>query len=140
MKKVLSVTGFLLWMTISLKAQSIKFSDIAGNWEIVGENGTAGLQIIDSNTIILTYMGETKKLTDYKLDLSKTPCWFDFSTKDSSSVIQVKSILRKEGDDLLKWQLFVDEERAAHFTTQKGEMFYLRRSRPATGVVAAASH
>lgn len=148
MKKVLCVVGFLLWTTISVTAQTIKFKDIVGTWEISDEdNNVASLQIIDSTTIILTYMGETKKLTDYKIDLSKSPCWFDFSTMDSSSVVHVnvKSLLKKESDTVLKWQLFVDEERTPHFTSGKGETFYLRKTKqPASpsgsGTVAAASH
>jgi hypothetical protein len=137
MKKIISIAAFLACITISVGAQSIKFTDLIGTWEIVGEKG-ASLQVIDSNTIILTYMGEKKRLTNYSLDVSKSPCWFDFSASDSTSVVKVKSLLDKEGDNIMKWQLFIDEERTPHFSTGKGETFYMRRQRPATGV--AASH
>ena len=140
MKKILSAIGLSMMITLGVNAQTTtKFQDIIGNWEIIGEGDVgAGLQVIDSNTIILTYMGETRKLTDYKMDLSKSPCWFDFWAEDSSSVIQVKSILKKEGTDMIKWQLFIDEERSPHFTSNKGELLYLRRTKQINGVASAS--
>jgi hypothetical protein len=141
MKKILCAIGLSMMITVQVKAQATKFQDLIGNWEIVGEGDEgAGLQVIDSNTIILTYMGETRKLTDYKMDLSKSPCWFDFWAEDSSSVIQVKSILKKEGNDVIKWQLFIDEDRSSHFTASKGELLYLRRTKQIGSGVAAASY
>ena len=136
MKKIISITAFLACITIGAGAQTIKFTDLIGTWEISGEEG-ASLQVVDSNTIILTYMGEKKKITNYSLDVSKSPCWFDFSAKDSASVVQVKSLLDKEGE-FIKWQLFIDEERTPHFSTGKGETFYLRKQRQTSAI--AASH
>lgn len=143
MKRIICAIGLSMMITLGANAQTstTRFQDIIGNWEIVGEGDAgAGLQVIDSNTIILTYMGEARKLTDYKMDLSKSPCWFDFWAEDSSSVIQVKSILKKEGNDVIKWQLFIDEERSPHFTASKGELLYLRRTKQISnnGVVAAS--
>jgi hypothetical protein len=134
MKKIL-FAGILLLGSI-VNAQTTKLKDIAGKWEVVGEQN-ATLNIIDSSTIEFTYMGERKTITDYKADFSKTPCWLDFSASDSSGVLQVKSLVQKVGDDILKWQLFVDEERAQHFTTGKGEMYYLKKAKPSTSAIAA---
>jgi hypothetical protein len=136
MKKIISTALFLLWTSMSISAQSLRFSDLVGTWEIVGEKG-AGLQVLDSNTIILTYMGEKKKLINYSLDVSKSPCWFDFTATDSASVVQVKSLLKKEGDSIMKWQLFIEEERTPHFSSGKGEIFYLRKLKQSS--IAAAS-
>lgn len=140
MKRILCVIGLSMMFTLGANAQTTtKFQDIIGNWEIIGESDAgAGLQVIDSNTIILTYMGETRKITDYKFDLSKSPCWFDFWASDDSTIIQVKSILKKEGNDMIKWQLFIDEERSPYFTAGSGELLYLRRTRQIG--VASATH
>jgi hypothetical protein len=106
-----------------------KFQTLVGRWEIVGEQEAGGhLEIIDSNTIVLRYMGEEKKLVTNKIDFNKSPCWFDFDTKDSSSVITIRSIFEFVNNDMIKWQVFMDEERSNHFSSSKGELLYLRRS------------
>ena len=120
--------------------QQKQFKDLVGRWEIVGEkDDSASLEVIDSSTIILSYMGEKKKIIDYKIDFQKSPIWFDFSTVDSaSSIVAVKSILEMLNDNMLKWQLFLDEDRTDHFSSTKGELFYLRKAKPAitTGVAS----
>jgi len=112
--------------------QQKQFKDLVGRWEILGEqNDSASLEVIDSSTIILNYMGEKKKIIDYKIDFQRSPIWFDFSTSDSSSVIVVKSLLEVVNDSMIKWQLFVDEDRTDHFSSTKGELYYLRKAKPA---------
>jgi hypothetical protein len=74
-------------------------------------------------------MGEKKRLIDYKIDFQRSPIWFDFSTSDSSSVVLVKSLLEIMNDNMIKWQLFVDEDRTDHFSSTKGELFYLRKAK-----------
>ena len=129
MKRILVVMAACL-LSIPAGAQTKKFRDIIGTWDIAGEQNTgASLQIIDSSTIVLTYMGERKNITDYKIDFTKSPIWFDFSTTDSTSTVQVKSLLQILGDDMIKWQLFIDEDRPDHFSSSKGELFYLKRSK-----------
>ena len=137
MKKIIVLISLILLLKASSYAQKTKFQDIAGRWEVVGEQN-ASLNIIDSAAIEFTYMGEKKTITGYSIDLSKSPCWLDFSAADSSSAFKVKSIVQKVGDDVLKWQLFIDEDRSAYFTSGKGEVFYLKKVRPAAGVVASA--
>ena len=110
--------------------QSKVFQNMIGSWEIVGEQEAGGgLEIIDSTTILIRFMGEEKRLIEYKIDFSKSPYWFDFSAKDTDAVINFKSIIEFVNDDMLKWQVFVDEERTNHFTSTRGELFYLRRAR-----------
>jgi len=112
--------------------QQKQLKDLIGRWEIVGEQSdSASLEIIDSSTIILNYMGERKKIIEYKIDFQRSPIWFDFSTSDSSSVIVVKSLLEVVNDSMIKWQLFVDEDRTDHFSSTKGELYYLRKAKPA---------
>src|SRR5947208_2623032 len=126
MKKLLFPIGLLLIFQIHSNGQVKKFSDLLGKWDIVGEQNTGGaLEIIDSATIFLTYQGERKKIEGYKIDFSKSPYWFDFSTRDTSSTIQIKSLLQPINEGMLKWQLFVDEDRVDHFSSSKGILYYL---------------
>ena len=112
--------------------QQKQLKDLVGRWEIIGEQSdSASLEIIDSSTIILNYMGERKKIIEYKIDFQRSPIWFDFSTGDSSSTVMVKSLLEVMNDSMIKWQLFVDEDRTEHFSSTKGELYYLRKAKPA---------
>lgn len=107
-----------------------KFQSLVGLWEIVGEQESEGyLEVVDSSTILLRYMGEEKKLTTHRIDFSKSPSWFDFDAKDSGSVVTIKSIFEFINDDMVKWQVFMDEERTSHFSSTKGELMYLRRAK-----------
>jgi len=118
--------------------QQKQLKDLIGRWEIVGEQSdSASLEIIDSSTIILNYMGERKKIIDYKIDFQRSPIWFDFSTSDSSSTVMVKSLLEVMNDNMIKWQLFVDEDRTEHFSSTKGELYYLRKAKPAAVITAS---
>src|SRR6478736_401049 len=135
MKKIFFVL-MILCMGFQSFNQQKQFKDLVGRWEIVGEkDDSASLEVIDSSTIILSYMGEKKRIIDYKIDFQRSPIWFDFSTSDSSSVVVVKSLLEIMNDNMIKWQLFVDEDRTEHFSSTKGELYYLRKTKPA--VIAA---
>ena len=139
MKKIF-VMLIILFGEAQAFGQQKQFKDLVGRWEIVGEQeDSASLEVIDSSTIILSFMGEKKKIIDYKIDFQRSPIWFDFSTVDSaSSIVAVKSILEMLNDNMLKWQLFLDEDRTDHFSSTKGELFYLRKAKPAitTGVAS----
>jgi len=131
MKKIFFVLMTLFAGTQAFNQQK-QLKDLIGRWEIVGEQGdSACLEVIDSSTIILNYMGEKKRIVDYKIDFQKSPIWFDFSTGDSSSTVVVKSLLEIMNDSMIKWQLFVDEDRTDHFSSTKGELYYLRKTKPA---------
>jgi hypothetical protein len=131
MKKIFFVLMTLFAGTQAFNQQK-QLKDLIGRWEIVGEQSdSACLEVIDSSTIILNYMGEKKRIVDYKIDFQKSPIWFDFSTGDSSSTVVVKSLLEIMNDSMIKWQLFVDEDRTDHFSSTKGELYYLRKTKPA---------
>ena len=131
MKKIFFVLMILFTGTEAFNQQK-QLKDLIGRWEIIGEQGdSASLEIIDSSTIILNYMGEKKKIIEYKIDFQRSPIWFDFSTGDSSSTVMVKSLLEVMNDNMIKWQLFVDEDRTEHFSSTKGELYYLRKAKPA---------
>lgn len=141
MKRMIIITGMLVFLVTTGFSQQKKLKDLIGLWEIVGEqNDSASLEVIDSSTIILNYMGEKKRIIDYKIDFQKSPIWFDFSTSgDSSSVVLVKSLLEIMNDNMIKWQLFVDEDRTDHFSSTKGELYYLRKAKPAIGTAIVAN-
>ena len=133
MKRIFLIAVMLASFGVAGFSQQKKLKDLVGRWEIVGEQNTgACLEVIDSSTMVLIYNGEKKKIIDYKIDFSKSPIWFDFSTGDSSSIVTVKSLLEIMNDNMIKWQLFIDEDRTTHFSSSKGEMFYLRKAIPGT--------
>lgn len=128
----------ILFTGIQAFNQQKQLKDLIGRWEIIGEQSdSACLEVIDSSTIILNYMGEKKKIIDYKIDFQRSPIWFDFSTGDSSSTVVVKSLLEIMNDNMIKWQLFLDEDRTDHFSSTKGELYYLRKAKPAIGTATA---
>jgi hypothetical protein len=130
MKKIAAFLGFIL-LGLTSFSQPKKFDKMVGRWEFLGEQGSGGvLEILDSSTINLTYMGETRRIQNLNLDFSRTPFWFDFTTKDTASEVNIKSLMEVVNDSLIKWQLFVDEDRTNHFTSSKGELFYLKRTTP----------
>ena len=136
MKKIFVAIALIAFIGIEGRAQK-KLSDIIGVWEFIGEKDTgAYLEIIDSTHIILSYNGEKKKITDYKIDFQKSPIWLDFITTDTNSVINIKSLLEVVNDNMIKWQLFIDEDRTAFFSSTKGELYYLRKAKP---VISTAS-
>lgn len=139
MKRIMIITGIFAFFGITGFSQQKKLKDLIGRWEIVGEqNMQASLDVVDSSTIVLVYMGETKKIVNYKFNFGKSPIWFDFSTEDSASNMSVESLLEIVNDSMIKWQLFVDESRPDYFSSTKGDLFYLRKvkSNTNTGVVA----
>ena len=123
--------------TIAGFAQAKKFQDLVGKWEITGENAGASLEVIDSANLFITYMGEKKKILDYKIDFSQTPHWLDFTIQDTSGVIGVKSLFEIMNDSVIKWQLFLAEERTSHFTAKNGELYYLKKARKETPVLSS---
>ena len=111
MKKIFLILT-ILFSGIQAFNQQKQFKELVGRWEIVGEkNDSACLEIIDSTTIILSYMGEKRKILDYKIDFQRSPIWFDFTTGDSSSSVVVKSLLMKA---------VVPEVVPEHFRSYKG--------------------
>ena len=136
MKKIFVLTGVIIFLSLEVFSQK-KFHDIIGNWKVAGEQASgASLQIIDSSDLIFTYQGERKKILDYDIDFSKSPVWFDFSINDTASVVKVKSIMEVINDNTIKWQIFIDEDRLDHFTTGKGELFYLIKEKTKTNPVS----
>jgi hypothetical protein len=130
MKKSILLTGVLVLFSIVALCQVKKFQDIVGRWEIAGEqNAGASLEIIDSNNMVLTYKGETRKISNVKIDFSRSPAWVDFSATDSTNLMHVKSLM-EVGTNVIKWQIFIDEERTPYFTSRAGEILYLKRAKP----------
>ena len=119
---------FSLLTGLCAQAQVKSFRDIIGKWEIVAQDMPgASLEVIDSTKIFLTYGGEKRQVTEATLNTKKSPAWFDFRIADSSGTLQVKTLIHVYGDGVMKWQLFVEEERPEFFTSTKGELMYLKK-------------
>lgn len=113
--------------TAAAFSQNVSIKSLIGRWE---SSDGAGLEIIDSSRIFLIYGTERKPILTYHADFSKSPIWFDFVVKDSSeNLSSMKSLLALEKGELLRWQVFVDGERTAHFSTGRGEIVILRRKK-----------
>jgi len=137
MKKILGPLGLLVLFTFQGFSQKKQFRDIIGSWKVTGEQASgASLEITDSTEMVFTYQGEKKKILDYNIDFSKSPAWFDFSINDTASVVKVKSIMEVINDSMIKWQLFIDEDRPDHFSSGKGELFYLIKEKPNANTVS----
>ena len=135
MRKLFYIISLTLLTGLGANAQVKSFKDIIGKWEIVGQgmNG-ASLEVIDSNRIYLTYGGEKKDVFDAVLNTKKSPAWFDFKIRDSTEVLQVKTLIHVYSDGVMKWQLFIEDERPEFFTSNKGEMMYLKKLGSGTSV------
>lgn len=125
MKKVLVGLVFLLSMNVAVQAQKkYSFANLKGSWR---NSSGAGLDIVDSNTIYIVYGSQKKLVTRSRADFSKSPVWLDLAVKDSTHLITLKSILLFVNEDLLQWQVFDSETRPAYFSTDKGDMLFLKR-------------
>jgi hypothetical protein len=90
------ITGILVFWGITGFSQQKKLKDLIGRWEIVGEqNDSASLEIIDSSTIILSFMGEKKKIIDYKIDFQKA-----FDMMEHKAILQILKYLADLNRDL----------------------------------------
>lgn len=112
--------------TISTTPQKICIKDLVGRWET--PDG-AGLEIIDSSRIFVTYGTERKPILSYQADFSKSPCWFDFVVKDTAQKLSTMKSLLWLDKDVLKWQVFEDGDRPANFAADKGDIVILRRKK-----------
>jgi hypothetical protein len=124
MKKIYCWLLCLLFVATAT-AQQRGLKQLLGRWESAdGE----GIELVDSTRLFLLYHGEKKLVSDYQIDFTRSPYWFDFTLKDSSGIHQIKSLLLVVNDDLLQWQIFEDF-RPSEFDPSKGEMIYLKRRR-----------
>lgn len=125
MKTVIVALVFFLAVTEAVQAQKkYSFENLKGSWR---NKSGAGLDIVDSNTIYIVY-GEQKKLVSKsRADFSKSPVWFDLAVKDSNNVKTLKSLLLFVSEDLLQWQVFDSDTRPAYFSTERGDMLFLKR-------------
>lgn len=143
MKKIYFLVLSVLIYTAGANAQVKKFQDLVGRWDIVGEEMPgACLEVQDSSNIYLTYGGVKKKVSDFTIDYSKTPCWFDFtvaSATDPNVQLHVKSIVQVFGESAMKWQIFLEEDRSPYFTASRGELMYLKRASYASSAVVTAN-
>lgn len=125
MKKV--IAGLVLFLSMNMMANAQKkysFDNLKGSWR---NSSGAGLDIVDSNTIYIVYGTQKKLVTRSRADFSKSPVWLDLAVKDSAHLVTLKSLLLFVNEDLIQWQVFDSETRPAYFSTDKGDMLFLKR-------------
>jgi hypothetical protein len=128
MKKMVCVLGVLLFFSTLADAQMRNLKSLIGEWEAVdGANQSGGLIVRDSSKLYLVYGTDKREIVNFKADFSKSPCWFDFTIKDSTSSIQLKSLLLFINDNLVQWQVFDGDTRPDHFSSDNGEVIFLKR-------------
>jgi hypothetical protein len=125
MKKTVSALVLMLVFAMGARAQQHSFKNLVGRWE--SADG-AGIEVLDSARIFLLYNGDKKQISSYETNFSRTPCWFDFTVRDSAENINMKSLLLFVNDELLQWQIF-EGERPSNFSVDKGTMVYLKRKK-----------
>jgi len=114
----------VLLLGAAARAQNTSIKSLVGKWET--EDG-AGLEVIDSARMFVTYGKERKPILSYQADFSKSPCWFDFVVKDTAQKLSTLKSLLLLDNDVLKWQVFEDGNRPSNFASDKGEIVILRR-------------
>ncbi len=120
---------FILFLSVFILGGTsyaqLNLAQLAGRWE---STDGSGLEIVDSTRIFLFYGKDKKAVSKFQADLSKTPCWLDLTVEDSGSIHSLKTIFLLVNQNLIQWQVF-DEARPENFSSDKGEMIYLRRKR-----------
>lgn len=132
MKKNLSLTVCVLLFLCSVAtAQNHGLHSLFGEWEAIdSKNQNGGLMVMDSSKLYLVYGDQKMEILSFKADFSRSPCWFDFTIKSDSTTIHLKSLMQFINKDMVQWQIFDEETRPQHFSTNKGEMIYMKRKQP----------
>lgn len=128
-KKWLAASLGTIFSVMALAQQKFP-NQLIGQWEGLQKDASSGLEFTGTDSVYLFYNNEKKLATQVQLDASKNPIWFDFTIDDGTEQIQIKSLLIVFNEDLLKWQVFTQEVRPAHFTQNGGETMFLRRKKP----------
>jgi hypothetical protein len=125
MKKLMvALALFVSAIGVAQAQKKYSYENLKGSWR--NRNG-AGLDIVDSNTIYIVHGAQKKRVTRSRADFSKTPVWLDLAVKDSAKVTTLKSLLLFVNEDLIQWQVFDSETRPAYFSTNRGDMIFLKR-------------
>ena len=128
MKKVMLAVFSFLICAQTFGQRSIQ--SLVGRWEAVrAANEGGGLEVVDSATLYLVYGDQKKKISSYNADFSQTPARLNFTVKDSTESINLKSLIEFINDDMIKWQLFEGDVMPVHFVNDRGEILYLRHKK-----------
>lgn len=112
------------------KAQGHDIKSLIGKWEAVDfESRNGGLEVMDSAKLFIVYGNQRKEIVSYKADFTKSPALFDFTIKDSTETLNLKSLIQFINEDLIQWQVFEEPIRYASYTGKLGDIVYLRRKK-----------
>ena len=125
MKKIFYPLVVALLVSGGVLAQDMTMQKLQGKW--LRTDGM-GLDVVDSSTIYVVWGTEKREVVSYKADFTKSPAWFDFTVRHKDTTIIVKSLVYLINEDILKWQVFDgSDKRPVYFSSDKGEMLYLKR-------------
>jgi hypothetical protein len=116
------LTLFVLGFTAIAQQHTIK--DLIGKWE---STDGGGLEVLDSSRIYLVYGKEQKPIVSYTADFTKKPIWFDFTIKDSTKNLTMKSLMEFTAPGQIRWQVYDDGIRPANFASDRGDLMILKR-------------
>lgn len=118
----------LMCFTLAVSAQTKTLKDFTGTWLAVNEND-AGLEVVDSSTVYIIYGTQRKAAVNPTFDFTKSPVRFNFGVKDEKQNLSMKSLILFVNDDLLQWQIFDGDVQPAAFSSNQGDLMYLRRKK-----------
>lgn len=120
---ILSLFLGLMLSFNGLRAQQRSIADLTGRWE--SPDGTTGsIEFIDGGRVIVSISGLQVPATNYVIDFSKDPIWFDVYVTQNRTV---KGLLQFVDDNTIKWQVFPDTDRPNDFTDSSTPAITLKR-------------
>jgi hypothetical protein len=99
-----------------LAAAQHSIGDLAGRWE-TSDGGSGTIEFQEGNKVVVSISGMQVPATNYTIDFSKSPIWFDVFVAQSKTV---KGLLEFEDDDTIKWQIFLSGDRGYDFSDSEG--------------------
>jgi hypothetical protein len=118
----------LLCLVLTVNAQNKSLKDLTGSWVAVNEND-AGIEVVDSVTIYVVYGTQRKVASGPAFDFSKSPIRFNFTINDEKQNLSMHSLILFVNEDLLQWQIFDGDVQPVAFSSNQGDLMYLRRKK-----------
>ena len=112
-------------------AQTSTYKDFLGKWGGTDEEKHVGsLNFLDSSRLMMSMMGREPVRVLYRLDASGTPAKLDIYREPTRTGMSLKCLIQLLGPDSLKWQVFPDGKRPAHFQeTSDGTLIVLKKEK-----------
>jgi hypothetical protein len=113
----------VLGVSINANAQH-SASDLTGRWETADVSGS--IEFIEGSKVVVNISGLQVPATNYTIDFSKDPVWFDVFITSSRAA---KGLLQFIDDDTIKWQIFLNGDRPNDFNDSNNPTIVLKRKK-----------